>query len=387
MKITRNNYEEYFLLYVDGELNSSQRRTVEDFIADNPDLKVELDMLLESVLPPVEISFDKSSLHKSPSEYQPSDERILPFIDHELPASQVAAFEKEVSSNPMLKAEVDLLMQTKLDAAEHISFGNKQRLYRRERGRLVAMRFVRIAVAAALLALLLTAVWVYLGNKPANNVARNVFPAQKEKQQISNNRAGQVDKQSAGNPEEIAQNQKASPVTEQPDAHRKMLAVEGNEKNQQRNQFSVRSVSNTHKINADPGRSSETETAMQKKSSDVRNKSNNLPVPLKENRPVFVNQAPDELMAAAPKEELKIRDLPMKDNYNKQIIDNNHYAQMAVMRDENENNNSIFYVPEDEVAKTKVGGIFKKVKRVISGNANIKTANSVTIGGFQVAIK
>ena len=36
--INRHNYEEFFLLYVDGELETAQRATVEKFIEQNPDL-------------------------------------------------------------------------------------------------------------------------------------------------------------------------------------------------------------------------------------------------------------------------------------------------------------------------------------------------------------
>ena len=39
MNLTRNNYEEYFLLYVDGELNPAQKEMVEAFVQANADLQ------------------------------------------------------------------------------------------------------------------------------------------------------------------------------------------------------------------------------------------------------------------------------------------------------------------------------------------------------------
>jgi hypothetical protein len=45
MNINRHNYEEYFILYMDNELDSDDRRMVEAFVLQHPDLKEELDIL------------------------------------------------------------------------------------------------------------------------------------------------------------------------------------------------------------------------------------------------------------------------------------------------------------------------------------------------------
>jgi len=50
MVINRNNYEEFFLLYVDGELSAGDRIAVEKFVSANPDLLEELNLLKETVL-------------------------------------------------------------------------------------------------------------------------------------------------------------------------------------------------------------------------------------------------------------------------------------------------------------------------------------------------
>ena len=43
--ITRDNYEELFLLYVDDELTAEQKKAVDAFVLLHPDLKAELDLL------------------------------------------------------------------------------------------------------------------------------------------------------------------------------------------------------------------------------------------------------------------------------------------------------------------------------------------------------
>lgn len=63
MQINRQTYEEFFLLYADGELNETERREVEDFIDRNPDLKGELNLIREAIMVPDEsIVFDNKEI-------------------------------------------------------------------------------------------------------------------------------------------------------------------------------------------------------------------------------------------------------------------------------------------------------------------------------------
>ncbi len=63
MELTRNTYEEYFLLYVDNELSAAERHGVERFVHDNPDLAEELAALKTAVLTmPEEIRFENKEI-------------------------------------------------------------------------------------------------------------------------------------------------------------------------------------------------------------------------------------------------------------------------------------------------------------------------------------
>ena len=64
--ITRDNYEEFFLLYTDNELSAAERHEVERFVADHPDLREEWEALLQCRLSPdTHLAFpDRESLLK-----------------------------------------------------------------------------------------------------------------------------------------------------------------------------------------------------------------------------------------------------------------------------------------------------------------------------------
>jgi len=74
MAINRNNYEEYFLLYIDRELGRDEQLMVEDYVRLHPDLEKEFDLLKQTIaLPPVTIFEGKEKLFK-----EEKKRRILP---------------------------------------------------------------------------------------------------------------------------------------------------------------------------------------------------------------------------------------------------------------------------------------------------------------------
>ena len=62
MEINRNNYETFFLLYLDRELNPSEMSDVEKFVAENVDLQKEFSLLRQTILVPAPIVFDQKEL-------------------------------------------------------------------------------------------------------------------------------------------------------------------------------------------------------------------------------------------------------------------------------------------------------------------------------------
>ncbi|HLG40101.1 MAG TPA: hypothetical protein VI461_10545, partial [Chitinophagaceae bacterium] len=179
MKLNRYNYEEYFILYMDNELSSDDRREVEIFLQENPDLKAEMDMLLQSKLAPdTDINFNnKGSLMQfgsnsiSMTNYE---EWLLSYIDDELDNDERNEVEKFLAANPGVQKELSLLQRAKLQP-EAIVFPNKELLYRREeKVRVIAIKWWRIAAAAVVLIGILAAGIVLLNNKSNNDNDRIV---------------------------------------------------------------------------------------------------------------------------------------------------------------------------------------------------------------------
>lgn len=170
MKLNRNNYEEYFILYLDNELSSEDRREVDIFANENPDLKAELDMLLQSKLSPnTDIIFQNKELLMARTNSAISmnnyEEWLLFYTDNELTAEEIKEVETFVAEHPSVKKELGLLQQTKLQPDE-IVFPDKESLYRKEeKVRVVAIKWLRIAAAAVLLIGISTTAIVILNKK------------------------------------------------------------------------------------------------------------------------------------------------------------------------------------------------------------------------------
>lgn len=173
MKLNRYNYEEYFILYLDNELGSEDRREVELFANEHPDLKAELDMLLQSKLTPdTDITFNnKESLlvrDSSAINLNNYEEWLLSYADNELTTEEIRDVERFIAAHPEVKTELDLFQKTKLQP-EAIVFPDKESLYRKEeKAKVVVIHWKRWAVAAALLIGVSTTAVILLNNKPEN---------------------------------------------------------------------------------------------------------------------------------------------------------------------------------------------------------------------------
>ncbi len=171
MIINRDNYEEFFLLFVDNELPETEKQAVERFVQQNPDLAEELNMLMQSRLTAdEEIHFEKKEVLHQPEKADTSLIRgenytvyLLSYVDNELNIEEKNALEEFLFRHPRARQELEILQMTKLKADKYVVFPDKYLLYKttRKPAKLVTISWWRIAAAATVI-LVASLLWMTL---------------------------------------------------------------------------------------------------------------------------------------------------------------------------------------------------------------------------------
>lgn len=167
MLINRHNYEEFFLLYVDNELSVADRKAVEAFVEQNPDLEEELVMMMQSVLRPDKhiVFANKESLLKNRSSNglvneSNYEEYFVLYGDNELSNEEKDLVEQFVYKHPQYQAEFELIQQARFIPEQTVSYPDKNELYRTEDDdKVIPFRWWKIAAAAMVLLFLGVTAW------------------------------------------------------------------------------------------------------------------------------------------------------------------------------------------------------------------------------------
>jgi len=163
--ITRNNYEEFFLLYVDGELSAAESRAVDEFVAQNADLREELESLLQCKITPEEapvfagkdqllryLSPAETSHPGGPIDMDNFESFFLSYIDGELDEPARRAVADFARRHPEKGIVLQQLQRTVNTPDLSIVYPRKESLYKEEEKRKIAwLPFVRIAAAALII--------------------------------------------------------------------------------------------------------------------------------------------------------------------------------------------------------------------------------------------
>ena len=131
--ITRENYEIYFIDYLDKNLSDKQLAELNAFLLKNPDLAEELDFLPEIKLDSPVKSLDTTRLKKDISKLslneENADELLVSLIENDYPDSKKEALIEWVENNQSISKNFDLYKKPKLNATE-IEYNKKSLLFR-----------------------------------------------------------------------------------------------------------------------------------------------------------------------------------------------------------------------------------------------------------------
>ncbi|MBS1759317.1 MAG: hypothetical protein JST23_04255 [Bacteroidetes bacterium] len=373
MSIHRHNYEEYFILYMDNELSSEDRQAVDAFVLANPDLKEELDSLLQYKLEPDAhaIYQDKENLMKFQDE-----ELLLLYNDNELTSEDRLKVELLLNNNPLLQKKQTILLNTKL-APEQIVFPNKASLYRKEEKiRPIHIRWQRIAIAAIfLLAISLTGILLMRNRNTTQGIEIvHTTPAVKHPETPSVPNILEQNKRTINNTEEsnIAENNmeaKTKGVID-PDnsVHQAKLTV--------KEQNIIQSLNGTEHIEIKPEINT-TNNITPINAIAIENKTtNNLPTP--------INNTGINTVVLPPQSSTIAKTSPNPETNINQSIKPNEIITASL------NNNSTTSDNVMEEGKNKSSrGLFRKITRALQKGNNVLTGNSdqenkLLVGGFAI---
>jgi len=384
MSITRNNYEEYFILYMDNELSREERRMVEAFVQQHPDLKEELDNLLQyKLIPDTGIVFEgKEELLKKNGHslitLNNYEEWVSLYIDNELTIEQKQLVDTFIAANPLAKKEFDILQKIKLQPVQ-VVFPDKESLYRREEPvKRMPVRWWRASAAVLILALGLTSILIFnKKQKPGKDDVATAAPA--EQTQSLKSDSPQVPEKDNSRP--MASEEKNTMVaipfaSENNSGVKTPPLYKENNKAVADNKKVVPPDNNLPENNPDVIKTQEPVVAENKPS-------NNLPQPL--NNPDGVsNNKPKDAVANNKPDETN----PVSISANPVVTYKAAQPSNIIPASYNENNNdAIFDQPDGK--KNKNRGIFRKIARTFEKRTSIDPTdnNKLLVAGLAIKLK
>jgi len=153
MKITRSNYEEWFLDFLDGNLEPSRLDEFQAFLKENPDLATELEMADSVMLEAnMEIGFDSKHELKKAIESHDIDfeEQVVAYHEGDLSFNERAKFEAVLSGNTDKAEKAKQFGKLKLIADKSIIYPAKKQL---KKSVVILPLWMKVASVAALLIL------------------------------------------------------------------------------------------------------------------------------------------------------------------------------------------------------------------------------------------
>lgn len=186
MKINRNNYETYFIDYLEGVLDEKLVDDFIEFLQQNPDLKEELSLFETISIEHEEIKFNKKELllKEQFDVERVFNEAAIARLEGDISTTEKVEFERYLLTHPEKQKEAELFSYTKLQPDESILFNKKNKIYHRSAGRTVLLWSLR---AAAVIAVALS-VYTFIDKSSDKIIIENQISAiekEPEKKEVS----------------------------------------------------------------------------------------------------------------------------------------------------------------------------------------------------------
>ncbi|MDD4746584.1 MAG: hypothetical protein PHW19_04810 [Salinivirgaceae bacterium] len=131
--ITRENYEIYFIDYLDKTLSESMVAEFNAFLLKNPDLAEELDFISEVKLEPNVCEFDGAALKREIGDLafteQNSDELLVSVLENDFPNARKEELMAWIEENQSVSKSYELFKKTKLEG-EELQYHAKETLFK-----------------------------------------------------------------------------------------------------------------------------------------------------------------------------------------------------------------------------------------------------------------
>jgi hypothetical protein len=128
MNISKDNYESWFLDYIEGKLESAQREKLMSFLDFNPDLKAELEGMNAVLLEPDDMKYLNKDGLKKPDEFE---SLCISSIENQLTSEEEGVFKRLLSEDQNKQQIFSLYQSTLLAADKQIIYPKKSRLRKR----------------------------------------------------------------------------------------------------------------------------------------------------------------------------------------------------------------------------------------------------------------
>ncbi len=379
MNINRHNCEEFFLLYVDNELSAAERKAVDMFVKENPDLLMELTLLQQTVLKTEDIVLDKKDwlyMEATPTALQ---EDLLLYADDELAAADKKLIESLLLTDKTAQAEWNILQQTKLQP-ETIVFEDKASLYRQETGKVIGIKWWRVAAAAVLLGF-----GLWGGVSVYNNSSKTVTGSEGIAKANSNS-TGTETGTTANSSAAISPDQNTS-------ATQTNIAGTAAETNPSKNIDNIKVQGDKLNNNTASKNNIAAQSPERQDNNLLSSEANQLKTGLQNINSTNSNQ--NTVASVLPSN----NDIKRVSGNNTNVVEtntvntsnnNNSKADqpVAIVQVSNrEDNNSTYLNIDEKQKRTALGGLIRKAKRVVERTTNINTGEGVKIAGFEIALK